>query len=111
MAAYKTSGFCGEIANPILPRLEVGKPSENFFHVSPESTLPYIAVPGPPLIYDATVRCRCQVAAYSISGFLGSIIISVAPTHSLSPNTCFHEFPESIVLKTPRSPPFDHKGP
>ena len=51
------------------------------------------------------------MAAYNLSGFLGSISISVTPVHSPPPSTFFQFFPPSLVLYNPLSPPGLHSGP
>ena len=110
-AAYKTFGCIGEIANPIFPLFDPGRPLSIFDQLLPPSTLLYKDVPGPPPIRAATFLCFCQLAAYSTSGFVGSITRSVTPVHSLISNVFFQVLPPSVVLNKPLSPPGLHNGP
>ena len=111
MAAYKTFGCIGEIANPIFPILDPGRPLFILFQFSPPSTLLYSAVPGPPSINAATFLCLCQLAKYKMFGFSGLITRSVTPVHSFISSLFSHDFPPSTDLNKPRSPPELHKGP
>ena len=88
-----------------------GKPLSIFDQLSPPSTLLNRDVPGPPPIRAATFLCFCQLAAYKISGFVGSITKSVTPVHSLMSKVFFQVLPPSIVLNKPLSPPELHNGP
>jgi hypothetical protein len=58
-----------------------------------------------------TVRWRCHIDAYTMSGLFGSSTTSAAPVCWLTVSTAFHVWPPSVVLYTPRSPPDDQSGP
>src|SRR4051812_19288791 len=89
---------------PVRPISSFGRPFVSCFHVSPPSVLLKIPPPGP--LVGAYVnqggRRVFHSPAYTTREFLGSITTSTAPTSGV-PNTCFHVFPPSTDLNTPRS--------
>ena len=70
--AYRTSGFWGEIANPMRPLSPEGRPRLISRHEFPPSVDLWIPEPGPPSIIVHWWRRRCHEVAYITSGFRGS---------------------------------------
>src|SRR5437667_11556244 len=67
---------------------------------------------SPPERYSHPLRRKSHVAANMISGFAGSIAISVQPVERFGPlRTCCHVFPPSAVLYNPRSGESLHNAP
>ena len=105
ISAQSLLGFTGEIAIPTLPMIPLGSPVLRVISVqwSPPSVVLKIPLPAPPLINSHGFRPACQSAAYSTSGFVGSITSSIAPVESFRKRIFFQVLPPSVVLKTPRS--------
>gem|GEM_PF-4447973 len=73
------------------------------FHVSPPSVLLNRPLPGPPLDMVYSVRKASHMAAYMMSGFVRSMLMSIAAVLSSRYSTLRQLLPPSVLLKTPRS--------
>src|ERR1035437_2352579 len=71
--------------------------------LEPPSVVFQSADPGPPLLRNAGLRTRAQLAAYSVLGSRGSITTSTNPALSLMNLLIVHVLPPSTVLYRPRS--------
>jgi hypothetical protein len=93
--------LAGETASPILPTTPDGSPRAvpvSFVQVAPPSVDLWIPECTPPLDIDHGVRYACHMAAYSTSGFDGSITRSIAPVESLTNRILRKLFPPSVLL-------------
>src|SRR3954451_21922798 len=95
-----------------------GRPRVSFVQLTTPSVLRKIPPTSPPPVAsgpatnDHGVRRRAYSAAYTVSGFDGSMTTSPAPVLSASAwSTHFQVLPPSDVLYSPRSAVGVHKSP
>jgi len=87
------------MARPMRPFVVSGNPPPfTSVHVLPPSVVFHSALPGPPEFRKYGPRTRCQLAANSTSGLVGSMAMSMKPACGLMNFASCHVVPPSVVL-------------